>query len=1631
MPADAEANAMASSDGQKDSMTCDRGGASSKGITDNQSADLSETPQFQYYETFHTQSVPTKTGDEADHGAQHDDERPQTAGTSYSGNTNLDEEDVLFLDSVTHRGTTKDAAGDCQPVTNDQPSLIEPPQTNNNESEQVFSFAPAIPQQLDMTGTRRAFASVMKSHTSAANEGEQQVSQQTQFHDMRHLKPEAWSNDGVHAHEKPGEPSRRPEESSQTMSQDDSRSQLSLNPDTMNAIANPQACLSLQDDKNSIRCGKASNHRPQTDNGDLHGFVPANRVDRLNLKYQGEEIQALSGQFSTSKKTKASLAEHHDALFHMQSPGTTEPTASLQAEAKAPGGSSLHNPSSGDNEPRTDATARVAVNHSPTMEQHVDRCDGYSPISSRGGHQATSRKTAKRRPRSKKTKMTPPVGNNGQSDQSTSDIEDYLQVFGYKMHVKKQEAARKHAAERDALLAKLQHEIEAKSALQEELRSARADRASLITNVEQQKMRVQTLEHKVSRFRTFVDGLGNDMDALKKESGASRRRSERLIQEGEERKAEQHDLLEQLSDCAEKSAQLQSSALKACQETQSELKIAQQQNNYFDQQLNEKVGLLAEERDRRVQQEARAVSDAGSNQAVLSALKANHDALLDQLYLIRTLIEDAENDKKTTDLVEKVLAAVQALTSQQSANVDDLLSMTGDMQSLSNEVTSFIELASKGKSSRQPDVDCLRDHLDEALQRIKDHFDLRKEMAEHAARDEEGTAALQEKLKNIDMRLLERDRQNAADETAKEQLRDQIHRLQTRIESLQQSHLSSGTSDTQFVRVRDELEAKGRALDAANDKLLSIQQELRSLHETNNGFQEQKQSLLNDVAEAERRAATADAEKRSVEIKYKDDAEKLRSDVSNHFQNALSKTKMHNENNLRRLTSQRDEATQKSKHLQGEVEAARASLVQFQQESTERTAEQARHLRAMEEQAETSQHEIESLRTRLAERHDQTEDDDAIKQHISRLNELSEQLNFVRTERQAALEQKELLAAKVESIQHDLMQTQCAKEEAEKRALQFSGEKGIQLEQLKNRVDELENDLKQAKTDLQSQKKVFEDKLASEESSRKGSLKALQLNIQEQQVDIESYKEKLLQAETELEKALTGERNQHGRMIAHRNAEDLNSQVNTSETMADHQFPHSATTQLEQLLPHNSGLSQSPSSRPPFGVGTVKDGITPTATNKENQPPKPRKKVDRSTNTITDADPLPVPDILRRPDSRVSESQKTEVTRHEPLADPGQSRSTHTQTRSLLGSKAGPSDTHGKRPITAAISESDEMLDRTQTTEKLPWFSEFNDSNALSQDPRAEAKLSAVTDSPVNDTGLLANVLSDSHSPRNTRGQIANDISTTQSEGFAIYEDLQQGDRSRREKNAESRGALRDSPAWTRTQAERDDFRKVYPNPNSALKLVRHDDVGKPGPASAGLELKSRMPVSERSTSKLSETHARMEPAVYHPKSQRILTANSAKSSSPDYVAKAGARMQTTYHLESGPDSTKLGAFRSQSKRLPDPRLVGREAQQAKKRKSSGSVLEGYESERKKRKTQEPAPTPTRYQRRSSRRTVAEESSARNTTPLPDTYSFKDNAALDKPSRKRAPAPNPTERRRRGSKKNNEMAAYLKDALGR
>lgn len=256
------------------------------------------------------------------------------------------------------------------------------------------------------------------------------------------------------------------------------------------------------------------------------------------------------------------------------------------------------------------------------------------------------------------------------SASDTSDLNDFFQIIQYKVRQKEQSLTASFVAEREHLHAELQQVVDAKQMLQNELEQVFQHRDSLTAILDKQKGKVAAYESKINRFKTFVDGLGNDVDSLKKDANATRRKSELLTQEKDDRKAERDALFDELNICAERSAQLKTQALKACQETHAELQLATLRADYLDQQLGEKVGLLAEERDRRSQLERQLASVSSSDETVFRALQSNTNDILDKLYEIRGDIEEAKTNDEISDMLKSTLAAVQGLNSQVTGTAD-------------------------------------------------------------------------------------------------------------------------------------------------------------------------------------------------------------------------------------------------------------------------------------------------------------------------------------------------------------------------------------------------------------------------------------------------------------------------------------------------------------------------------------------------------------------------------------------------------------------------------------------------------------------------------------------------------------------------------------------------------------------------------------------------------------------------------------------------------------------------------------------------------------------------------------------------------------------------------------------------
>ena len=264
---------------------------------------------------------------------------------------------------------------------------------------------------------------------------------------------------------------------------------------------------------------------------------------------------------------------------------------------------------------------------------------------------------------------------------SSDGINEAHQVLE-KVQQKHEMLISKSETDRAALNAELQQITEAKQQLQATLDTVQQQNGDLSAVIEQQRSKVAAYEAKLYRFKTFVDGLGNDVSTLRKEAGVTRRKGEQLAREGEECKAEQAALFEQLSSCVSESARLKNDALKAGQQAQYDLQAAILRNEYLEQQLGERIGLLAEERDRRAHLERQLVIVATSDEAVHLALKTNNDGVVIKLSGIYATLEALGSDKEPAKLAVKTLATIQALNAQHSSNADDLSSIRDMVESI-------------------------------------------------------------------------------------------------------------------------------------------------------------------------------------------------------------------------------------------------------------------------------------------------------------------------------------------------------------------------------------------------------------------------------------------------------------------------------------------------------------------------------------------------------------------------------------------------------------------------------------------------------------------------------------------------------------------------------------------------------------------------------------------------------------------------------------------------------------------------------------------------------------------------------------------------------------------------------------
>ena len=299
-------------------------------------------------------------------------------------------------------------------------------------------------------------------------------------------------------------------------------------------------------------------------------------------------------------------------------------------------------------------------------------------------------RVAKSKRRSRRT-TAPIVVHNGVTTDGLSEISDYMEIVLHK--------AKERDLQYSILLERLQDElqlaIDDREAMQTEVISIRQEKEDQSGLLKDQKGKMVMYETKLKRFKIFMDGLGNDMSALQKGTIDSDRKRKALVKEGEVLRVEREALSQEINKHYEEALKTRSDAGALCTGLSKELNEQITRGNYLEQELKEKVGMLAEERDSRARlenqlketkalHELRIGTEKATEQRMEEMLRDSSKALCDKLTDLCEAIEGDPNQASVASLTAEMSTAIGSLSAQAGTTVNDL-STVKDLISKLNE----------------------------------------------------------------------------------------------------------------------------------------------------------------------------------------------------------------------------------------------------------------------------------------------------------------------------------------------------------------------------------------------------------------------------------------------------------------------------------------------------------------------------------------------------------------------------------------------------------------------------------------------------------------------------------------------------------------------------------------------------------------------------------------------------------------------------------------------------------------------------------------------------------------------------------------------------------------------------------
>lgn len=260
---------------------------------------------------------------------------------------------------------------------------------------------------------------------------------------------------------------------------------------------------------------------------------------------------------------------------------------------------------------------------------------------------------------------------------------DMLKILEQAVQEDKDRAVQGVESELEETAAELQNMCESVQALQNQLETSQAQETKLSTELEDRRRELTKLSNGIRNFQKFMKGLGNDCDGLRSDNREHRRLLETVTEGLRDLRKDVGGLIHQVSVAMGKSSRVNKANLELNRDYEAKVRELTQKNVYIDQQLSEKVGILSEERDRRVALEKQLEAQNNTQTTLNRLVESCTEKLLDKLHLIHAEIDEEWKDSRLADLLAKCQEEVQALKEHQPKTLEEVNVLKGLVETFS------------------------------------------------------------------------------------------------------------------------------------------------------------------------------------------------------------------------------------------------------------------------------------------------------------------------------------------------------------------------------------------------------------------------------------------------------------------------------------------------------------------------------------------------------------------------------------------------------------------------------------------------------------------------------------------------------------------------------------------------------------------------------------------------------------------------------------------------------------------------------------------------------------------------------------------------------------------------------------